>query len=214
MTARLLTLTACIALAGAMIGHASAGAERVPPRADFGGFPLAVDTWQGQPTQPFDADILKILAVDDYINRVYVRAGTAVGLYIGYYRSQREGDTMHSPLNCLPGAGWEPIEKTRETIDVQPYGPVQVNRLTIQKGLDRQVVVYWYQSHGRVIASEYWGRAYMALDAVRLNRTDGAMVRVVSPIDDRRPNGRAEAAARADEFVKAVFPLLPRYLPD
>ena len=115
----------------------------------------------------------------------------AVGLYVGYHDSQRQGDTIHSPLNCLPGAGWQPLEQGRITVSVRDHGtarpaPIEVNRVVIGKGLDRQLVLYWYQSHRRVVASEYWGKVYTVLDAMRYNRTDAAMVRVITPVRDGR----------------------------
>jgi EpsI family protein len=139
-----------------------------------------------------------------------------VGLYVGYYQSQRQGDTMHSPLNCLPGAGWLPISQKRIEINVaDEHGPrtVLVNDFVIEKGLDRQVVLYWYQSHGRVVASEYWGKIYTVVDAVRLNRSDGALVRLVVPIGANTPDAQAKAEASAVAFAQAIFPQLGRYLP-
>ena len=83
----------------------------------------------------------------------------------------------------------------------------------IQKGLDRQLVLYWYQSHGRTVASEYWSKFYLVRDAVRLNRTDAALVRVIVPIDPNADDGEMRAERQASDFVKSMFPLLPRYLP-
>lgn len=214
MTARLWVLAACFLVTTAAVQRNSRP-EIVPRRAAFADFPLQVARWQGQPTQPFDADVLRVLGVDDYVNRVYVSPDRrAVGLYAGFYKSQREGDTIHSPLNCLPGSGWQPVVEDRVSLDVGSGAPIRVNEFVIEKGLDRQVVIYWYQSHGRTVASEYWGRAYLAWDALRLNRTDGAMVRVVAPIDDRNPDGLAAARSTARDFVRAIFPLLPQYLPN
>jgi EpsI family protein len=149
-----------------------------------------------------------------------------VGLYVGYYHSQRQGDTMHSPLNCLPGAGWQPMKRERLTMEV-PAGaasratatatgtkPITVNRLVIQKGLDRQVVMYWYQSHGRVVASEYWGKIYTVADSIRLGRTDAAMIRLVSPVQGTELGAEAAAERAVTEFAREMFPLLERYLPD
>ena len=106
----------------------------------------------------------EVLGVDDYARRTYAaRASRWVGLYIGYYDSQRQGDTVHSPLNCLPGAGWTPVSQDRATRRVKDTAAaaanreITINRFVIQKGLDRQLVLYWYQSHGRVMASEYLG---------------------------------------------------------
>ena len=128
--------------------------------------------------------------MDEYLNLVYSKtADLPIGLYIGYYKSQREGDTMHSPLNCLPGAGWAPESQSYLTIPVSTSPgaapqPITVNRYLIRKGADRQLVLYWYQSHGRVVASEYSSKIFMVLDAIRTNRTDGALVRVITPVLD------------------------------
>jgi EpsI family protein len=83
----------------------------------------------------------------------------------------------------------------------------------IQKGLDRQVVLYWYQSHGRVVASEYWSKIYLVLDSIRLNRSDAALVRVIAPVDEARPNAEIDAERSAISFVQAMFPTLDAFLP-
>ncbi len=203
--------------------------------------PWQIGAWRGEDAPAIDRASLAVLGVDDLVNRVYVRdpssspvpgsssvvdfqgPGTKdqgrppVALYIGYYKSQRQGDTIHSPLNCLPGSGWEPINRTRIAIPVEraPGDPVtvEVNRLVIQKGMDRDIVLYWYQSHGRVVSSEYWGRAWMIADAIRMNRTDGALVRLIAPIGFE---SGAEAASQreATAFVQAIFPLLGAYIPN
>jgi EpsI family protein len=212
MTKRLAVATFCLVMASIVIGRASKS-ERVAPRASFATFPVTVGEWSGQELGAFEDRVLRVLGVDDYLNRVYVSKRRAAGLYIGYYRSQRQGDTIHSPLNCLPGAGWEPVSKERVSIAVEPNRSIEVNEFVIEKGLDRQVVVYWYQSHGRVVASEYVGKAYLVLDALRLNRTDGAIVRIVAPVNDRDAGGELAAASIAREFTTSLFPLLSSYLP-
>jgi EpsI family protein len=160
--------------------------------------------------------VLKVLGADDYLTRFYRGAKGPVGFYIGYYESQRQGDSMHSPLNCLPGAGWQPLDKSYLPIQVTDANGVQsditVNRYVIEKGLEQQVVLYWYQSHSRVIANEYRSKIFMVYDAARLNRSDAALVRVTSPkLAGDEP--LADAEARAVEFVKTVFPTLGRFLP-
>jgi EpsI family protein len=159
--------------------------------------------------------VIRVLGVSDYLTRAYFRADKAgVGLYIGYWESQRQGDTIHSPLNCLPGSGWDPVSKT--TIEV-PNGigddRIAVNRYVVQKGLDTQVILYWYQSHGKVVASEYWSRLFLIRDAVRLNRSDGSIVRVIAPVLRDVENAETVAERTAAQFVKAMFPFLPTYLP-
>jgi len=135
---------------------------------------------------------------------------------MGYYGSQRQGDTIHSPLNCLPGAGWTPVSQGQLAIaNADGAGrDIIVNRYIVQKGLERQLVLYWYQSHGRVVASEYWSRAFLINDAIRLNRTDGSLVRVIAPIAVDADDSGAAAQDLAEEFVRVLFPQLPSYLPN
>lgn len=176
--------------------------------------PMSIGAWRGYQAPPFSDEVLAQLGVDDYVNRVYV-AGTdalPVSLYVGYYRSQRAGDTMHSPQNCLPGAGWLPVSTTRITIPVDAGRRVTINRLIIEKGLERQAVLYWYQSRGRVVASEYWSKAYLVYDTIRENRSDAAMVRVIAPVLASDAD-EAAAEARAVEFVQETFPAISRLLP-
>ena len=194
-------------------------AEVTPLREPLRSLPLQLPGWTGFEGPAFDSKIEQVLGADEYVNRIYSSgSGPAVGLYIGYYASQRQGDTMHSPLNCLPGAGWEPVQQDRASLTVaSPASASQevitVNQFVIQKGLDRQLVMYWYQSHGRVIASEYTSKIFMVYDAMRLNRTDGAMVRVITPIIGESSEATAAATERTSSFVKTMFPQLARVLP-
>jgi EpsI family protein len=187
--------------------------ERVPLREPLSQMPNQIGDWSGREAPELSANVLEVLGVDDHLNRYYVAPAGLVGLYIGYYESQRQGDTIHSPMNCLPGAGWQPVDVTRVLISVEGQpDPIVVNQVLIAKGLDRQVVLYWYQSHGRVVASEYWSKIFMVTDAIRLHRSDAALVRVVSPLKPGETDiSHASSVARA--FVQTVFPYLDRYLP-
>jgi EpsI family protein len=215
---RRLLITSLLLLAGAgYLAHATR-AETVPARRPLATLPVHLDPWQGHEGQPFAANVLAVLGVDEYVNRVYLSgAAPYIGLYVGYYESQRQGDTMHSPLNCLPGAGWQSIRQGRTALTVADTGgasrPITVNQFVIQKGLDRMMVLYWYQSHGRVIASEYTSKMYMVYDAMRLNRTDGALVRVITPITGTSAADEDAAAQRAAAFVQSLFPSLGGVLP-
>lgn len=192
--------------------------EVLPPRQPLAELPLVLDTWVGRNDPPFAQDIVKVLGVDDYAIRTYFQKGRpTVGLYVGFYASQRQGDAIHSPLNCLPGAGWQPLEQGRTTIDVGRSAsaavtrPIEVNRVVIGKGKDRLLVLYWYQSRERVVASEYWGKIYTVVDAMKYNRTDAALVRVIVRIPDPARVEIADTQARA--FVKTLFPRLGRHVP-
>ena len=222
MFTRIAVLTACFAVGLGLLARADRP-EPAPVRSTFDQFPLQLGDWHGRQEPPFAPEILAILGVDDYLARAYFTPDrSGVGVYVGYYGSQRQGDTMHSPQNCLPGAGWEPVSNTMMAIAVRDgegaaERPVEVNRYLIRKGLDRQLVLYWYQSHGRVVASEYWSKFYLIRDAVRFNRTDGALVRVIVPIAGSATGPTAEGEPQAEQqairFVQELFPALNGYLP-
>lgn len=215
VSARLLIVSLLLLLTTVYLSR-TMRAEPTAPRESLNSCPLTFDDWNGRQASALDEGTLALLGVDDYINRVYLDADKRpVNLYIGYYGSQREGDTIHSPLNCLPGAGWSPISVGRIEVPVAspaggtPRHAITVNRYIIEKGLDRQLVLYWYQSHGRVVASEYWGKIFLVLDAIRTNRTDGALVRIIAPVTTTE----SDAERQAVDFAEALYPLLGQYLP-
>ena len=213
MTARILILCACLLGGSAYIGWASRP-EAIPPRDSLASLPMQLGLWQGRPAPDMTDSVLAILGVDDYANRYYTGPrGGALSLYVGYYKSQRQGSSIHSPLNCLPGAGWNPVKKEFLEVPVEG-GSIEVNRIVISKGLDKQVVLYWYQSHGRAVASEYRAKVYTVLDAMRTGRTDAALVRVISPAASLEPAAEEAAGRRAIEFVQLLYPYLNRYVPD
>lgn len=138
-------------------------------------------------------------------------AGQGLNLYIGYWDTQRKGAAIHSPKNCLPGAGWEPVEASLLTIALPaPHPPITVNRYLIQKDRDQQVVLYWYQSHEQVIAGEVPARIAMVKSALFHNRTDGAIVRVMSATYGSA-GGTSE---RLVAYVQAMYRILGDYLPN
>lgn len=216
MTGRVIVLSACLLAWAGYVAHASRP-EQVPLREPLVKLSTQIGPWTGRDEPQLPSDVLAVLGVDEYINRDYRdfsgRIPASIALYVGYYRSQREGDTIHSPLNCIPGSGWEPVKSAHAQIPIEGMAkPIEVNRLLIQKGADKQVVAYWYQAHGRVVASEYWSKLFMVYDAVRLNRSDAALIRVISPV---LPSESDEAAAgqRVTQFVQTLFPRLDAHLP-
>jgi len=205
-----LRLTAVILLAAFLLLHTVSHGEPIPPRQPLHELPYAIAGWHGQ-EQPFDDQIIQAVGVTDYTNRVYFEgAAPAVALYIGYYASQEAGDTIHSPKNCLPAAGWDPLRSGYATISVPgEQRNIVVNEYVIAKDQEKQLVFYWYQGRGRVIASEYSGKFWMTMDAISRNRTDGALVRAITPIDD----GEAKARSRLLDFTQALFPDLDSLIP-
>jgi EpsI family protein len=209
MTRRLLVLL-FVVVAAAVCLRASTAERRVPLRRPLAEMPWNIGEWTAIHQEDFDPATVAVLRADDYISRNYVRrTADQADLYIGYYETQRQGDTVHSPLNCLPAAGWQLLTMDRAAVDAGSE-PIVVNRDLIQKGLDKRLVLYWYQSHGRVVASEYWSKAYLVLDGLRLHRTDGALVRVITPVVD----GEAGAEQRAADFVRTLFPVISLHLPE
>jgi EpsI family protein len=216
-----LVLLAGLFLAAAIVVRGARAEAEMPPRAPLRGFPIKVAEWHGQATPDLDARETRILGADEYLTRIYHQGtGQPVAFFVAYYGNQRTGAVIHSPLNCLPGAGWQPVDRRRMLVDVDaaqmeafPRGRrIEVNRVVIQKGEERQLAFYWYQERGRVIASEYASRLFLMLDAARYGRTDGALVRLLTPVGSDA--GDAErAASRLIEFVRTIFPRLNGYLP-
>jgi EpsI family protein len=208
MIARAAVVLALLAGAALYSGR-STSAEAVVAREPLSSLPNVLGQWHGREAPPLADDVLGQLGVDDYVNRQYARpGGPPIGIYVGYYASQRQGDTIHSPQNCLPGAGWLPVE-TRVTELHGGARTVPVNEFVIQKGLDRQVVLYWYQGRGRVIASEYANKAFLMLDAARLHRTNGGLVRLIAPVVSTTGSARSELA----DFAGALLARLDGHLP-
>lgn len=198
--------------------------ESIPARKSFSDFPLAIaERWYGRELE-LDQKTLDTLKLSDYIMRVYLPAtagkdnravalekdpATPVFLYVGYYRSQRTGATYHSPKNCLPGSGWQIVAADRVTVQVPGREPIAVNKVLVEKGLDKELILYWYQDRGRVVASEYWAKAYLIWDAMTSNRTDGALVRLSVPVT----TAPDQAFRHALGFLQDLWPLLDDHLP-
>lgn len=187
-------------------------AEIVPTRKGLAGFPMQFGDWTGQ-VQTLDPQVLAILGSGDFITRVYTKSAFPfVSLYIAYFASQRAGDTIHSPKNCLPGAGWSPLSSDEITI-TRPDGlKTVVNRYILGNGEQRLLALYWYQAHGRIMASEYSAKFYLVADAMRMNRTDGALVRIITPIENDA-QGSTVAQRRALGFADLILPVLDEYIP-
>ncbi len=197
--------------------------DRVPPSEPLVQMPRQIDGLVSQ-DYPLDDDVLAILGKGDFLNRIYtppqptlVSAGKPgsnypISLFIGYFATQRTGQSIHSPQHCLPGAGWT-FESSRYTNMSDVNGRrFNVGEYVINNGESRQFVLYWYQAHGRSIANEYKARAYMLADAIRYNRTDGALVRVITPIAGSEQI--SDARDRAVRFTAHMTPYLPQFIPN
>ncbi len=211
-SARILTLVLLIQ-AAVFYGLAFGRAENKPYHRPLDQFVIPGNTWMMRQTLELDPDSLSILQADDILSRVYQNRDTGeyATLFVAYFETQRTGKAPHSPKNCLPGAGWAPSQSGTISITVPGENhPIQVNRYVVARGQNQAVVLYWYQSRNRVIASEYAAKIYTVEESIRYNRSDTALVRVVVNVN----NGDVAAATQtAVSFVKAFFEPLREYLP-
>jgi len=187
--------------------------ETTPPELPLVLFPSQIGDWLIYRDFPLDKEILDVLKADDTMNRLYVNESTKqmAGLYIAYFRTQRYGQAPHSPKNCLPGSGWEPLKEDFVSVKVAGWDtPITVNRYVVEHGDEKSVSLYWYQSHKRVIASEYAAKFWAVVDSIRYRRSDTALVRIVVPVG---PAGIDTAERTGMDFVEAVFPDIVRQLP-
>jgi EpsI family protein len=184
-----------------------------PPSEPFSQLPSVLAGWTGS-DQPIDQETRDVLGAGDFLSRIYTQAGQTapIGLFIGYFPTQRTGQTIHSPKHCLPGAGWVFESSNYLNLTDVDGKTHRVGEYVIANGGMRQFVIYWYQAHGRSVANEYMAKIYMATDAIRMNRTDGALVRVITPVTPSEDI--AEARRRAEGFAMRLTPLLPRFIPD
>jgi EpsI family protein len=192
-----------IAAAGAL-AHASRSQSN--PRAQLASLPYVLAAWNGRDAAPPDPETLRILAADSYVNRSYAGAsGTPVDLYIAYYGRQQPGASIHSPLHCLPGTGWEPLDVATTAVALPDGTTGRVRRLVVRKNMERAVVLYWYAVHGRTLADETSSKAWLLYDGIRYHRSDAALVRIVVPADRDVDAAQREGLA----FAHDVLPYLP-----
>jgi len=226
-------LAAVLLTVTALFLQARGRSEVFPPRQPLSSLPHELANWVGTDiTLP--KDTLEILGPGDFLLRLYryaspqnespgnnpsrdvsAKAASAndrdVDLFVAYFPSQRAGDTIHSPRNCLPGAGWSPLESKRITISVPGRASFPANRYVIGKGVERQLVLYWYWAHDRGVASEYWAKFHLVADSIRMNRSDGALIRVTTPL--KRGGNANMADERLLSFAGQVVPILDNYIP-
>jgi len=202
--------SAVMLVSAVLVGYVSRS-ESVPPIRPLSELPLHIEAWEGR-SDRFDESVYRVLGVDDSILATYRSPdGRSVQLYVGFYESQREGDLIHSPRNCLPGGGWRIVQTSREPLRVPSQAvSVDVVKLLIEKGNQSQVVLYWFQSRGRFIASEYLQKIYLVLDSITRRRTDGSFVRLMAPVG---PEGVDAALDTVKSFAGRLVPILETHLP-
>jgi EpsI family protein len=187
--------------------------EHIPSIAPLSTFPALIGNWRMIVDAPIEPDIRDLLKADDTLNRLYGDPSGAnqLSLFIAFFKTQRYGQSPHSPKNCLPGNGWEPLVDRKITLQAPVWNrPIVINQYVVQHGDQKSVTLYWYQSHNRVIASEYSARIWLVADAIRYHRSDTSIVRVVVPVRD---NDIETATRTGIGFIQALFPDLLKQLP-
>ncbi len=204
-------LTAVLILQ-AVITYGMTRNEAIAPKKPLSEVPAQIGDWRLLQEGVVDKETQDVLKADELLTRSYGRPGAPLPahLFVAYFKTQRTGQMPHSPKNCLPGSGWVPSVSEFVHIDVPGRGPIEVNRYLVAKGDSKSIVMYWYQSRDRVVASEYRARFFSIADAIRYNRSDTALVRVIVPVvgDDE-----ATATRIATEFIQASFNTVRQYFP-
>ena len=177
----------------------------MPLRAPLSTIPAVIEGYSSVDA-PLSKETQRVAGMSNYLSRLY--GDQAFTVYVGYYESQTQGRTIHSPKNCLPGAGWEAISSGERRL-ATALGQVAVNRYIITKGNARALVYYWYQGRGRISANEYRVKWELIRDASVLRRTDEALVRIVVPITSSETDAEALATRVAGSLIGSVNQVLP-----
>lgn len=205
--ARVVTL---LLLAQVAVVYSSVRKEVLPTSLPLAQVPQSMGAWNMIEEGVVEPEVQEVLRADDLLNRVYGNGKSIASLFVAGFKSQRNGKAPHSPKNCLPGSGWLPLNSGEVAVDVGRAQPITVNRYVVASGERRQLVLYWYQSRDRSVASEYRAKFWVMVDAMRLNRTDTALIRVVVPI---LSNDETTAEKVGLDFVKTAYGTVLNYLP-
>lgn len=184
--------------------------DSVPPRKPFAEFPRSIGGWTAVRDYDFDKETMANLRVDDFLFRSYTNGERQIQLYIGYYRTQREGAQIHSPKHCLPGSGWFQISEATRNFSPPGNPSFELVEAVYQKERDKTMFLYWYDMHGRKITNEYLMKLAMIWHSIRDNRSDAAFIRLSLP--DTGDN--TEKTRRlGEEFLAQAVPQIESFLP-
>lgn len=201
-------ILAAVMLCGFFLLKYTASSENIVLKKSFSYFPKKINQWQGE-KKFFDKKVYDVLGVDDSLLMDYKSPDNEfVQLYIGYYQSQKEGDLIHSPKNCMPGSGWNIVDSGIEKVDIGEK-TIKVIRLNLKKGSSEQTVLYWFHSRGRIISSEYFQKIWLVIDSLTKRRTDGSFVRLITPVKENRE----KSLELLKDFTAEIFPYINEYIP-
>jgi EpsI family protein len=204
---------AAVLIIQAGLFYSASRGENTPMSLPLSSIPPIMGSWHLAEESPVEQDVQDVLKADDLLNRTYVSDTGAANLFIAFFKSQRYGQAPHSPKNCLPGSGWQPSESGSVDIAV-PGGSINVNHYLVAKGESESLVLYWYQSQGRVVADEFAAKFWLVADSIQKHRSDAALIRIVVPVyPGDKTEQRAKAEKTAASFASAAYPVISSYLP-
>jgi len=197
-------------LAGGFLLVQSVGRQRpMPLRVPLSELPLEMEGYRGREFTISEEE-QRVAGMSSYVSRAYTQDSLpAFWVYVGYYENQTQGRTIHSPKNCLPGAGWEPLESAEVRLQTAGGTEVPANRYLLANKDQRALVLYWYQGRGRVSANEYRVKWELLRDAALRGRTDEALVRVMIPVTTTDADAEAIGRRVAGRLVTEVEKLIP-----
>jgi EpsI family protein len=203
-------LASVLLIIQALFYYGVSRAEVIPELQPWSAFPLQIASWHGVDA-PVDLESMEKLQPDDYLNRLYSESNrnAVSGIFIAYFKTQREGRAPHSPQNCMPGSGWESLSNYTRSLSVPGAGQrISVNEYTVRRNDDMLVVHYWFQQNHRAFADEIKAQFYALPELLLHGRTDIALVRIVTPVD----NSVEEARRRGLNLSAAIYPAICDWL--
>jgi len=206
-------VVAALMLATAIGLQVHSQTEVLPPRQTLTSFPIRIDAWEGT-NENLDEQSLELLGHPEYLLRDYAEAGDrdhAIDLFVAYYPTQKVGETPHTPAHCLPGAGWIPTSREIVRITTPDGTFFSANRYVVSNGRDRQLVLYWFEAQGRRVASEYRLKYYLVSDSIRMHRSDGALIRLMTMMNEGE--SADDAQRRVMRLGDTLLSLLSNYVP-
>ena len=188
--------------------------RETPIQQPLSGFPVEIGDWKFARKSFFSAPVIDMLGVADYISYDYTEGnGGFLNLYISYFTAVGVTGGYHSPQNCLPGGGWNiaTVEDIPLTKAPEPFRGGEIKKVVVQKGGEQQVVLYWFQNRGRIIASEYWEKIYLVTDAVFKQRRDGSFIRIIGQV----PKGgdKEKFTQEMIDFAERVIGIASDFIP-
>jgi EpsI family protein len=198
-------------LVQAVLFYTASHGDAVPLKQPLDQFPMTLGAWRTTQVGITDQETLDILKADDTMSRNYSSTLGTVNLWIAYFKTQRTGQSPHSPKNCLPGSGWSQVSAADLDVQIPATGEtIKINRYEVSKGEEKSLTLYWYQSQRRVVANEFDAKFWLVADSVRLHRSDTSVVKIVVPIFRDHEQQAQDAGVK---FVQTVYPVLRQFLP-